>query len=179
MSAFLVAANTHAQYYHPTIIHAISTVSVADLQHMTVENALGDIARLVSDARDRLNAANATVVLWGSGTGAKFAVWTRQKYPHLVDAVWSSSGRFLAEPVSESFYNQLSWHLHSVGEQQCENRVQELFAHMLHLIETGDSAQLQQQLNVCDPIAADSPNDVAMFVEGIIYHIADFLETSQ
>lgn len=155
-----------------------STVSVDDLRHLTVENILADIAYQITDVRRMLNAPNAPAILWGSDMGAKFAVWMRQKYPHLVQAAWSSSGRFQADPVTESFYNQLSWNIHNVNDR-CQDRVQALFAEMLRLIEAGESETLQEQLNVCDPIAADSENDIAMFMEGMIYAISEYVDTNQ
>lgn len=34
------------------------------------------------------------VIIWGSGYGGTLAAWARKKYPHLIDAAWSSSGVF-------------------------------------------------------------------------------------
>lgn len=70
-----------------------------------VENTLGDIAYLITGVRENLNALNARVIVWGSGTGGKLAVWARQKYPHLINGAWSSSGLFQPDPITPSNLN--------------------------------------------------------------------------
>lgn len=73
-----------------------------DLQHFSVENSLSDIAYLVTAVKADLNAADARAIVYGSGIGAKLAVWARQKFPHIIHGAWSSSGLFQADPISPS-----------------------------------------------------------------------------
>lgn len=64
------------------------------MQFLTIEQTINDIGRLIQIVKSDLGDPNARVVLWGSGLGATLAAWTRQKYPHLVNGVWSSSGSY-------------------------------------------------------------------------------------
>lgn len=80
------------------------TASFSDLQYFTVENTLADLAVFIGHVKEKLNATHAPVVVWGSNVGAKIAAWARQKYPHLIQAAWSSSGLFLPDPMTTSNY---------------------------------------------------------------------------
>lgn len=72
-----------------------SDASVANLRFLTIEQTLADIPYLIEAVRANLNgSANSRVILFGTGLGATLAGWARQKYPHLIDGVWSSSGQF-------------------------------------------------------------------------------------
>lgn len=69
--------------------------STVNLQYLTVEQSISDVAQLIRAAKaDLPGAQDSKVILWGSGLGASLATWTKQKFPHLVHAVWSSSGAY-------------------------------------------------------------------------------------
>lgn len=63
-----------------------------NLQYLTIEQMINDIARLIEVVKQDLAAPEARVILWGSGFGATLATWTKKKFSHLVNGVWSSSG---------------------------------------------------------------------------------------
>lgn len=64
------------------------------MTYLSIEQSLDDIAYLINNIQRYLNTTTSKVILFGSGYGATLATWARQKYPHLVDGVWSSSGIF-------------------------------------------------------------------------------------
>ena len=70
------------------------------MNFLTVEQALGDIVEFIDTIRRTTRYPR--VILFGSGYGATLAAWTRKKYPHLVDGIWSSSGIFFLEDYAES-----------------------------------------------------------------------------
>lgn len=47
------------------------------------------------------------------------------------------------------------------------------------MIQNGETAELQEQLQLCHPVDASSPSDIAMFIEGNIYYITKFIEDHQ
>lgn len=71
------------------------------MTYATVSQTLADIANLIQDVKNVLNTTNSRVILWGSRYGATLATYARLRYPHLVDAAWSSSGGFEPEPTSQ------------------------------------------------------------------------------
>lgn len=72
-------------------------VSVDSLQYLTTEQQLADLANFIVAMKELLLQPNAKVILYGDAMGATFAVWMRQQYPNLVDAVWASNSRLLTQ----------------------------------------------------------------------------------
>lgn len=50
---------------------------------------------------------------------------------------------------------------------------------MHSMIQNGETAELQEQLNLCNPVDASSPSDIAMFIERHIDYITRFIDTHQ
>lgn len=73
------------------VIFLSRNASFENLKYLTVDQSIIDTAHLIETVKRDLE-TDAKVILWGSGFGASLATWTRQKFPHLVDGVWSSSG---------------------------------------------------------------------------------------
>lgn len=73
-------------------IYVYSNASTPNLKYLTVDQTIRDISLLIGHVKEKLSSPNARVVLWGTGYGAALATWTKQKYPHLIAGVWSSSG---------------------------------------------------------------------------------------
>lgn len=71
-----------------------SSASFDDLELLSIEQTLADIAQFIRTVRQQFNSAYDRVILFGSGYGGTLAVYGRSRYPHLVDAAWSSSGIF-------------------------------------------------------------------------------------
>lgn len=75
--------------------------SFDQLALLTVEQALNDLAALISTVRRDLG-TNHRVILWGTGYGATLATFARTKFPHLVHAVFASSPMFRAAAIDNS-----------------------------------------------------------------------------
>lgn len=72
-----------------------------ELQFLTVEQALNDIAILIATVQRDLGSSG-RVILWGTGYGATLATFARKKFPHLVHAAFASSPYFRAESIDNS-----------------------------------------------------------------------------
>lgn len=81
------------------------TSSFDDLQYLTLEQSISDIATFIHTARQHIGNPNAKIILWGSGYGGTLATYTRQKYPHLVDVAWSSSGIYIPFVYTQCIHN--------------------------------------------------------------------------
>lgn len=55
------------------------------MRYLTIEQTLADISTFIDYIRRSLDTPFAPVILWGSQFGATLSVWTRMKYPHLVN----------------------------------------------------------------------------------------------
>lgn len=94
LKAALVTADH--RYYGQNI--PMPTASFDDLQFLTVDQALADLAILIDHVRENLRTSG-RVILWGTGYGGALAANARKKFPHLVDGVWASSAYFRAEDI--------------------------------------------------------------------------------
>lgn len=63
-----------------------------------MEQTLSDIAYFIREAKEKLEAPNAKVIIWGTAYGGTLAALAREKYPHLIDGAWSSSGIYNLSP---------------------------------------------------------------------------------
>ncbi|KAK4877732.1 hypothetical protein RN001_010238 [Aquatica leii] len=84
------------RYYgksHPTI-----DISTKNLQYLTSQQALADLAGFIMAMNEKLKLPSKTkwIVFGGSYPGS-LAAWMREKYPHLVHGAMSASGPLLAE----------------------------------------------------------------------------------
>ncbi|KAJ6641299.1 putative serine protease pcp-1 [Pseudolycoriella hygida] len=71
------------------------TVALDDLEFLSVEQVLRDIAIFIDTARRHLNNYSGRVFVWGSGIGGTLAILARQRFPSFIDGAWSSNGIFM------------------------------------------------------------------------------------
>lgn len=50
---------------------------------------------------------------------------------------------------------------------------------MHSMILNNETAELQEALNLCNPVDASSPSDIAAFIEANIYYISKFIDDNQ
>lgn len=81
--------------------------SFENLQYLNVDQSLADIATLIKAVQEMYNSSDSRVILSGSGYGGTLAAWARQRYPHLIYGVWSSSGIFEFAMDTKGIYSRL------------------------------------------------------------------------
>lgn len=67
--------------------------TVESLRFLSAEQKVYDIGELVDAIRDELNAANANVILWGTGYGASLATWARREFPDKIQGMQILKGK--------------------------------------------------------------------------------------
>lgn len=70
------------------------SASLEDLQYLTVQQIVRDIANWIAQVRVQLENYQGQVFVWGSGFGGTLAVLARQQFPHQINGAWSSGGIF-------------------------------------------------------------------------------------
>ncbi|KAJ6632713.1 Dipeptidyl peptidase 2 [Pseudolycoriella hygida] len=151
-----------------------ASASFEDLAHLTAEQTMADIATLISILRSE-NPYSSRVVIWGSGYGATIAVMTRQKYPHLIDGVWSSSGIFAPGVYVSDTYAYLEDVIKDIGGDECADRVRGAFDEMENMIYGGRGEELGEIMNHCTPVNVTSDLSVASFVKNQIDFFTQYL----
>ena len=59
-------------------------MSPKNLQFLSVDQALADIAYFINFKKSQKNIQNAKVIVFGGSYAGNMAAWVRVKYPHLV-----------------------------------------------------------------------------------------------
>lgn len=149
------------------------------MEFLTVEQSVADVAVFITEIRRAHGVTNNRIVLWGSRHGATIAAWARKRYPHLVDAVWSSSGVFEIETFTFSQYDLLQYTILSTGGAQCRDLVYSAFQTIEYLLQAGNGEYLQQRLNLCFPVDTVSETDSAALIETTIQQLLSYVETFQ
>jgi serine protease 16 len=159
-------------------IQPTPSLTFEDLSYLTIEQMLADISYLIVNLKRILDAPEAKVVLYGPGFGGTLATYARQKFPHLVEGVWSSSGVFSSDIFTEAPYIHLSDVIER-AEPQCVDRVREAFDMIEEHIANGDGEYLQDIFYLCSPVDTESYLDVASFYENQLAFIIDFYTNYQ
>lgn len=178
----------------------IRDASLENLKFLTIEQTINDIARLIQVVKQDLEAPEARVILWGSGFGATLATWTKKKFSHLVNGVWSSSGIF--EHVAHTNgkvnqgcykdkfykfnfihtepYEQLTRTLTRVGGQQCANNIMNAFEEMeIMMFRTYEFFRMSDRLGTCYFPISYVDADVAAWFSGLTKLIIDYINIHQ
>lgn len=145
------------------------------LQFLTPEQSLEDLATFVATLHQR-SEDNAQVILWGSGYGATLATWARKKYPHLIDAAWSSSGLYDMEVATLSVFDSLSYTIHRAVGFECRNRLQEAMNELDALVRAGEADQIVRQLGLCSVGDLTDDQEVGLLFETLLHYVIDNVE---
>lgn len=90
-----------AIFVFQTFFERFRNASFENLEYLTVEQSLADIATFIRFIRTDPSIGYFTkVILWGSGYGGSVAVWARKNYPGLIDGVRNSCNLFGSEIVN-------------------------------------------------------------------------------
>ncbi|XP_058826456.1 thymus-specific serine protease-like [Topomyia yanbarensis] len=169
MSAYLVA--NELRYYGESI--PAENATRLNLRYLALAHILPDIANLITHLMyEVLRDPGATVILAGVGFSASIAQWTRQRYQHLVQGVWSSSGMVKASTNFVEFTEVVGENIRRFGSDECYNAIWQGFRVAENLIDAGLSTTLDNLFDVCNPIKSDDPVDVEAFLNGIFNEIS-------
>jgi serine protease 16 len=170
-AALVTAAHRYTGQNIPT-----GTATFEDMAFLTVDQAVADLGVLVTTMFDHLGQADGSnVILWGRGYGGALAVFARKKFPHLIDAAYSSSGTFRAEVFDTSYHDALSGNLIIHGSMECHTRVRNAFEVLEYLFENNQGDYVRERLRLCNPVDPDSPQEVGLLFELFIDLISNYI----
>lgn len=152
------------------------TASFEDLEFLSVEQILADVADFARFVRQYIgNGRYAPVVLWGSGFGGVLSVWARSRYPHLIDAAWSSSGHVQPELASFGPYDIFEYTFMIPDDGYCRALIKNAYDIIAYLVINGEGEYLSQRMNLCHPVATDDEADVASLYENTIRAVLSYV----
>lgn len=142
--------------------------SLDNLRFLTIHQAIADIAQFVDFVKTNYyGAQNSRVILWGRNYGGALAVWARQKYPNLIDGVWSSSAPINAVLQHPQFMSNAFHTITSIGGPECGNILHGAFRIIEDAIRARNTTYVEQRLRLCSPIDVDVEEDIARLYYGI------------
>lgn len=149
------------------------------MEFLTIEQTLSDIAVFINEIRTAHQGRNSRVILWGSGYGASVAAFARKRYPHFIDAVWSSSGTYEVEAFTFSQLDLLQYTIFSAGNSECRDQVLNAFQVLDYLVENHEGEYIQERLNLCHPVDTNSRQDIGTLFESHIAAIVTYINQNQ
>ncbi|XP_041761353.1 putative serine protease K12H4.7 [Anopheles merus] len=142
----------------------VGDLTVESLRLLNTDQILADVADFVVYLRRTVNNNPfAHPLVTGTGLGGGLATWFRVRYPHLVDATWSSSGYIQAVFDFQEFSSGWAETAITVGSNECYNRIFIAFHVAQNLIDAGFGEVLYEKFNLCSPIDSEDHMAVAYF----------------
>uniref|UniRef100_A0A240PPB5 Prolylcarboxypeptidase n=1 Tax=Anopheles christyi TaxID=43041 RepID=A0A240PPB5_9DIPT len=142
----------------------VGDLTVESLRLLNTDQILADVADFVTYLRRVvINNPFAHPLVTGTGLGGGLATWFRVRYPHLVDASWSSSGYIRAVYDFQEFSFGWAETAIEIGSNECYNRIFITFHVAQNLIDAGFGEILYDKLNLCSPIDSEDRIAVSYF----------------
>lgn len=146
----------------------VPDTSTENLQFLSPQQVVADLAHFISFIKSNYYATqNSPVVLWGRGLGGSYAVWARQKYPHLVNGAFGSSAHLQATLEYPQFMSNTFYTLNTVGGANCGNVVRGALTMIEDAIRRRNTTDVEQRLRLCGPIDVNDEADVSRLFYGI------------
>lgn len=145
------------------------------MKFLTIEQILSDMATFIGAIRAEHAGNNNRIIVWGTGYGGSAAAFARKRYPHLIDAAWSTSGIFEIEPFILSQLDLLYDILLVSGDEVCRSRIQNAFEVLDYLIQNHNGEYIQERLNLCHPVDTNSSTDIAALYESNFDAIVEYI----
>ncbi|KAJ6646562.1 putative serine protease K12H4.7 [Pseudolycoriella hygida] len=176
-----IAAETGAavltlDYRYFGINRPTPTASFEDLEFLSVEQILADVAEFARFVRQYIGGGRFTpVILWGSGFGGVLSFWARSRYPHVIDATWTSSGYIQPELASYGPYDIFEYTFFIPDDGRCISLIRNAYDIIAYLVINHQGEYLSGRMNLCHPVQTDSEADVAALYEITIRAILSFI----
>lgn len=152
------------------------TASFEDLEYLSVEQILADVADFSRFVRQYIgNGRYTPIVVWGSGLGGVLSVWARSRYPHLIDAAWSSSGYVEPELASFGPYDIFEYTFMIDDNGYCRALIRNAYDIIAYLVNNDEGEYLSERMNLCHPVETDDEADVASLYENTIRAILSYV----
>ncbi|XP_055545772.1 putative serine protease K12H4.7 [Wyeomyia smithii] len=170
--------NEH-RYYGDSV--PTEDLSVENLQFLTVEQALVDVAEWIVHLRQNVvQDENARVILAGTGYAGAVATWMRHRYPHLVDGAWVSSGQVDARFNFKEFAFEIGEVIREFGGDDCFGTIWRGFRTGEALFDAGLGETVTDLFNTCAPVDMENMLDVETFFYNVKASIQeDILQAPQ
>lgn len=138
-------------------------VTLENLQFLTIEQNLADIAAFVQNLRESYEEFNSSkIILYGVDLGAAYAVWAKQRYPSLIDGVLAYGAQVNAIFDFTDYWIGLQNNLEN-EVPECVDIINLALYEIDDLIYRGEGELLQEYFTLTAPVNTSSAQDIGSF----------------
>ena len=147
--------------------HPTPDVSLPNLQYLSSEQGLADLANFRSKYGRAQQLDSAKWVTFGGSYPGALSAWARLKYPHLFHAAVASSAPVYAELNFTQYLEVVQASIIQDGGADCLAAIRQGMADVNNMVVTGPGrAQLESTFHTCAPIANLSI-EMSSFAQGV------------
>uniref|UniRef100_A0A2C9K4W9 Serine protease K12H4.7 n=1 Tax=Biomphalaria glabrata TaxID=6526 RepID=A0A2C9K4W9_BIOGL len=142
--------------------HPTDDMSVSNLQYLSSEQALADLAAFIVDLKNNVD-PTAKVITFGGSYPGSLSAWFRLKYPHLVDGAVASSAPLLSEINFIEYLQVVTDSLRTYdGTDACNEAIRKATDSITSALKTAEGrVQIKQSFRLCDSIDPSNEKDIA------------------
>jgi serine protease 16 len=144
-------------------------MSTRNLQHLSADQALADLARIIGHIKSDLNTASSKVVTIGGSYPGNLAAWFRLKYPSVTQGSIASSAPVLAQTNFYAYMDVVGQSIIHFSGQACFDAFESAAKTLASYAEAGNYAQLEKDFNTCNPIG--STNDLKVLLSDLMGNV--------
>lgn len=149
---FLITIDFYLFYQ---VFTTFSDASTENMQYLTIEQALADLANFIAVTKQEPRFQNSNVILVGGSYSATMVAWFRQLYPHLAVGAWASSAPVFAKADFIEYKEVVGAAIRFVGGNQCHQRLENAFAEAEALIANGEADRFRDLFRFCDDFESE------------------------
>jgi serine protease 16 len=144
-------------------------MSTKNLQHLSADQALADLARIIGHIKSDLNTASSKVVTIGGSYPGNLAAWFRLKYPSVTQGSIASSAPVLAQTNFYAYMDVVGQSIIHFSGQACFDAFESAAKTLASYADAGNYAQLEKDFNTCNPIG--STNDLKVLLSDLMGNV--------
>jgi serine protease 16 len=144
-------------------------MSTKNLQHLSADQALADLARIIGHIKSDLNTGSSKVVTIGGSYPGNLAAWFRLKYPSVTQGSIASSAPVVAQTNFYAYMDVVGQSIIHFSGQACFDAFESAAKTLASYAEAGNYAQLEKDFNTCNPIG--STNDLKVLLSDLMGNV--------
>ena len=148
-------------------------VSTHNLQYLSSDQALADLARIVTAIKKEYSSPHSKVITFGGSYPGNLAAWFRLKYPSITSGSIASSGPLKAKSNFYEYMEVVGQSLMYFSGSACYDAFTEASNKVAKLASEGPGskgmATIEKDFNTCAPIANDL--DLATFYSNVMGNV--------
>lgn len=137
-----------------------SDTSVENLQYLSVDQALADLAHFIVEIKKEPGKENSPVVLVGGSYSATMVAWFMQQYPDLAVGAWASSAPLFAKVDFVEYKEIVGAAIREVGGERCHQVLTSAIDQSEAMIEDDRIEEFNKIYKFCDSFDGNNILDI-------------------